>query len=125
MKARIALLGLVAVMVACGPGAKERALRTTLTGVNAARAAFVTWDGLAQDRIVEEATSLASGQHELEQHRAKRAALVAAFEGAYFALAIAATDRKDHDLASAALAAAKLYALYRALVGDDPPKESP
>lgn len=121
---------LIAVMLAialtgCGPGAKDKALRSTLAGVNAARAAFVVWDGAAQDRIVAEAQSLEAGKAALAEHREHRAVLVTAFEGAYYSLAIAATDLEDINLAQAAVAATTLYTLYRQLVGTDPPKGSP
>jgi len=111
----------VALLVACGPGARDKALRGTLAGVTAARAAMVVWDAQVQDQIVADSTSLEQGKAALAEHRDDRAVLVAAFEAAYFTLAIAATDLNDQTLAQAVVAATKLNALYLRIVGAPPP----
>ncbi len=125
MKARLTTLSLLgpilALLVACGPGARDKALRGTLTGVTAARAAMVTWDASTQDRIVADSTSREQGQAALAEHREDRAVLVAAFEASYFAIAIAATDLNDQTLSQAVVAATKLYALYQRITGAPAP----
>lgn len=119
---RTAALAIVAVLVcACGPGAKEKAVRTTLVSVNAAREAMLVWDDRTQDAIIEHATDEVTGQAELEKHRDKRDELVALFEASYYAIAIAATDTSDLHVADMFTAVAKLYSAYKVVVGTDPP----
>lgn len=119
---RTAALALVSLLVfACGPSAKEKTIRTTLTTVNAARAAFVAWDGAVQDRIIEHATDESDGHAQLERHRDRRDELVTLFEATYMAIAVAATDVSDQNVADMLAAAALLYNAYKGLVGDDPP----
>lgn len=123
LSVRAAALVFVAVLVAaCGPGAKERTIKTTLTGVNAARAAFVAWDDRAQNEIVDKATSMAEGQAALEEHRRRRVTLVTAFEGAYRAIALAAVDPSDLNVAEVVAAAATLWQVYKEITGGDVPR---
>jgi len=126
VRPRLAVLGVVvALLIACGPGARDKALRGTLTGVTAARAAMVAWDATTQDHIVVDATSAEQGKTALAAHRADRAVLVAGFEAAYFSLALAATDLNDQTLSQAVIAATKLYALYQRITGAPAPSEGP
>jgi hypothetical protein len=118
----IALITIVALVAACGPSARESTIKTTLTGVNVARAAFIAWDDEMQDRIVEQATSLEEGKAKLELHRKKRAELLGAFEASYYAMALAATNPNDLSVADVLATAAVLYRTYKSIVGVDPPK---
>jgi sirohydrochlorin ferrochelatase len=102
-------------VVACGPSQKERTLKSTLAGVNAAREALVAWDETTQLEIVRTATRRADGEAKLAQHRADRAEIVAAFEAIYRALAIAAMDLDKANLVPIALEAQRLYALVKEL----------
>lgn len=117
----VALVVVIALVAACGPGAREKTLKTTLTGVNAARTAFLVWDAKVQDQIVEQATSLEEGKARLELHRKKRADLLAAFEASYYSIAMASTKTDDINVADVLATAAVLYQVYREIVGADPP----
>lgn len=107
--------------MSCGPSARQRAVRGTLTAVNTARDAFTAWDAKAQHDIVEQSTSLEEGQAKLAVHRAARDRLVAAFEAAYRSLAIAAADPTDDRVILATAAATALWSAYQAVVGVPPP----
>lgn len=120
---RTAALAVVVLLVtACGPGAREKTIHTTLEAVNAARAAMVVWDDKVSDQIVATAPDEATGQVTLEQHWKKRDELVAGFEAAYYAIAIAATSNSNQNLADMLVAAGKLWDAYKTLTGGAPPK---
>lgn len=111
--------------VGCGPNAKQKALRTTLTGLNAARDGFVGWDNVHQQGIVDDATSLEDGKAKLKAYRAKREKAVVAFEIAYRAVAVAALDMTTANVGEALRAAGDLFDLVRELMGNDTPPEVP
>lgn len=110
---------------ACGPDAKQKALRTTLTGLNAARDGFVAWDYVHQQGIVDDATSLEEGKANLKAYREKRDKVVIAFEIAYRSVAVAALDLTTANLGEALRAAGDLFDLVRAMMGKDTPSEVP
>jgi hypothetical protein len=62
---RLAPLVILAMVAACGPDAKQQALKYSLTGLNAARDGFVVWDANHQQKIVDDATSLEQGKQAL------------------------------------------------------------
>jgi hypothetical protein len=113
---------LAALLIACGPNAREKTITTTLTTVNAARVAFVVWDDKTQDQIIDHAASEETGQAQLDAHRKKRDELVQAFEAVYYAIAVAATDKEDQNVANMLSAAARLYQAYKTVIGRDPPQ---
>ena len=115
----MALLGAVVfALTACpGPDAKERALRSSLTALNAARDGFVAWDKDHQQKIVEEATSLEDGKSKLAAYRAKREPVTQGFVVAYSAIAAAALDRSAAMIVEAAVAAKEVYDLVKLLTG--------
>ena len=126
----VVLLGLH--VAACGPNAKQKALKTTLISVNTARDGFVAWDDKHQQNIVKNATSLEDGQSKLKTYRDKRAKLEVAFAIAYKAVATAALDLKQENVTLALSAALELYQHVRDLMGNDakgivpdpPPKDA-
>jgi hypothetical protein len=85
----------VAVVLGCGAAQKEHRLRATLLVIDAAREAFVRWDGERQALIVLHATSRDDGKHRLTNHRVARELIVAAFQAAYAAVALAAIEPSD------------------------------
>jgi hypothetical protein len=121
------LLPLILLLLAgaCGPNAKQKALRTTLVSVNAARDGFVTWDYVHQQGIVDDATSLEDGKAKLKAYREKREKAVISFEIAYRALAVAALDLTTANVGEALRSAGDLYMLIRALMGKDTPAAVP
>jgi hypothetical protein len=127
MRKRAAYLLPVVLLLAvgCGPDAKQKALRHTLTGLNAARDGFVAWDHVHQQGIVDDATSLEDGKAKLKAYRTKRDKLVIAFEIAYRAVAVAALDLTTANLGEALRAAGDLFELVRAMMGKDTPPEVP
>lgn len=119
---RTAALIIVATLVAaCGPGAKQKTLDHTLTAVNAARAAFVTWDQTTQEHLVAQAQTFEEGKAALDAHRLRRVDLVSAFEATYFTIALAATDLTDARLADVLATSALLHQVYKDVVGRAPP----
>ena len=104
----------------CGPGARGKALRSTLRTVDAARVAFGAWDDHMQAKIVDEATSLDEGRAKLAAHRAKRDDLVAAFEAAYRVLAAAIADPDEDRSAAVVVAVASLWTAYEKITGAAP-----
>lgn len=107
-------------LTGCGPSSRVKALKTTLASVDAARAAFVTWDDKTQARIVDEAASLDEGRAQLMAHRAKRDRLTAYFEIAYRTLA-AAFAAEDGDTFEVVGAVSELWTAYEKTIGQPPP----
>jgi|HubBroStandDraft_6_1064221.scaffolds.fasta_scaffold238091_2 hypothetical protein len=100
---------------ACSPSSQQKAISTTLTAVNAASAAFVTFDSQHQQDIVSQATSKEAGQAALASYRAEQTKVATLFAGAYRAIAAAATvvnsPNIDGMIAAAALVAQELQSL--------------
>ena len=123
------ILAFLLALSACpGPDAKQKALQTSLTALNAARDGFVVWDKNHQQKIVDEATSLEQGKAALAAYRAKRAPVEQGFVVAYSALATAALERSAAMILEAALAAKEVYKLVKLLTKDEvktPPVEDP
>lgn len=109
------LLVVCCLLASCGPSAKEKTLRTTLTGVNAAREALVAWDEAIQLEIARTASTRAEGEAQLAVHRTKRGRLVAAFETVYRLMAIAAMDVDKANLLPILIEARKIYAAIEEL----------
>lgn len=110
-----ALLALAALLVACG--GRQAAVARTVRGLDAARAAFVAWDGRHQLELVAAATSPDDGRARLTAYRARRAPVVDAFALAYRAAALAALDR-EAGLGEMAAAAAAAIGAARDLTTD-------
>ena len=111
-------------LVACGASQRQTALKTAIVGVDAAAAAFITWDEQYQDKIVDEATDKQTGAAQLALYRANRERVYAAFVVAYRAIATASTD----DKVSLASAVANVQALYDAIIAlraAPPPPRAP
>lgn len=103
---RIVAVVLLVVAVACGAAQKEHRLRATLLVIDAARSAFVQWDREQQALIVLHAVSRDDGKRKLSNHRVAREPIVAAFQAAYAAVAVAAiepTDEHEQAVTSALL----------------------
>lgn len=88
---RIALLMLFALMVAC-TGARESALRGSLTAVNAARDAFVSYDRSHQLAIVDAASTDEEAGANLSAWRKQRVPILETFAVAYRSIAVATLD---------------------------------
>ncbi len=102
---------------ACGPNARQTALKTSLTALNAARDGFVQWDKQKQTKIVADAKTLEDGKKALADYRSKRAPVIEGFTVAYSALALAALDDNMARLTEAINTAAALYKLIKSLTG--------
>jgi len=114
-------LALIAPLTAYGCGQRQKALRATLVGLNAARDGFATWDMGHQKTIVEQATTREEAELKLATYRGERTAVVDVLELAYRALAAAATQ-SDEPSAKAALAAAgEALGAIRTLTGEASP----
>ena len=111
---RVGIVVVVLLTMAC-VSAQEKAVKHSLTALNAARTGFVAWDAETQRGIVASATSLEEGRAKLGAHRTKRERVVAAFNVAYAALALAALEPTTANLLEAALQARILYEAIKAL----------
>jgi hypothetical protein len=109
MTVAVTLFG-VALVVACGAGQRDKALRGSFAAVNAAREGFQVWDAAHQATLVEAAATEEAGAQALADYRAARVPVVAALEAAYHALALAVVDDK-----ASAEALAELVALAKAV----------
>lgn len=114
----LAVIAFLVIASSCGPDAKQAALRSTLTGLNAARDGFTTWDDQKQQRIVAEATSLDDGKQKLNAYREERVVVLTGFELAYKVLAVAALDPSWSTIKQAIAAVADVYETIRKLAGD-------
>jgi len=91
----ISILFLFSLAVACGPGARMKALNTSLVTLNTSRDAFVAWDNEHQQAIVKQAPSLEKGQETLAYYRGQREKVLLGFSAAYAAVAGAAINIDD------------------------------
>lgn len=110
----VLILGLVA---ACNGSQRQKTLRATLVGMNAARDGLVVFDKSHQLAIVEKATTREDGEQQLAAYRAKRAPVVDGFELAYRLLALAATQNDDPSLKAALEASKSMLEAIRSLTG--------
>ncbi|MGH7179222.1 MAG: hypothetical protein ACREJC_17730 [Tepidisphaeraceae bacterium] len=95
---------MLAVFAACGPSARERAIRATFITTNAARDGFNEYGKQRQDQIIEQATSLEDGKARLAAFRDRREKINKVFEDVYRAI-VAATLANDTGSLDAALKA--------------------
>lgn len=88
-------------LAACGSNQRQETLHSALVAANVARDGFAAWDLAHQKQIVEKATSREQAEAELAAYRAKRDGIIARFEEAYRAIAVAATqdDKASLDIA--------------------------
>lgn len=114
---RAPLLAVLALVAACGPGARQRTLSTTLASLDGARAAFLAFDLAYQTRVADAARTpedAATAQATLAEYRVHQSLIVEGFATAYAALAAAALDTHS-GLATAIAVVADLYSQIRAL----------
>src|SRR5512136_2752575 len=92
-----------------------KALRITLTGLNAARDGFIAYDMQVQTRIVSDASSFEMGRIKLDIYRAEREKVILALEIAYKALATAAVDPSELNITGAVTAAREVIGLVQSI----------
>lgn len=117
---RTAALLVLALVAACGPGAKQRFLDTSLKSLNAAMSGVEAWDETEQKRIVDRATSFDEGQAQLTAHRERRQKIVKAATLAYSALALVAIEPEPANFAAASAAVVHFVQLVREFTGGVP-----
>lgn len=108
---------LMLLFVACGAQSREKTLKTTFVGVNAAREGFLVWDRAQQTKIVDEATTFEDGRRDLLIYAERRAPVVEAFNVAYQAIALAALDPDAANLDEAVVQAKLLFESIKKLTG--------
>lgn len=113
----ILLAVVVAQLAACGPDAKQRALRSGLVSVNAARDGFLAWDNETQQAIVVKATSHDEAIANLDRHATVIQPVVFGFELTYKLLAAAALDPTDDNMLILAGQLAELFRDVQAMTG--------
>lgn len=92
-----ALLVLV-FLTGCGAHQRESTIKAALVTVDASRETFLAYDATEQADIVAHATSPEAGRAELTKYRDKRGTVEKTLEGAYRAIALAATLNDDHSM---------------------------
>lgn len=103
------LVIIVALMLsACGASAREKTLKATYIGLNAASEGFVSYDKEHQARIVKAATSIEEGATKLAAYRVDQLRVYNLFAAAFQSLAAAAIVNNDPKSLTSAVAAAKL-----------------
>jgi hypothetical protein len=136
-RARIPLAALLAtfILLGCSADQHQKALRTSLTALNAAADGFIAFDADYQRTIVERAVKRAKEQNlspaegaaqakaDLAAYRERRDMVLEAFGIAYAALAAAALEPSPELLIEAAMAARRVYELYQRLRGGEPFEE--
>lgn len=113
---RIGLLLLFALLVACGPGARDKALRGSLLAVDASAAAFVSYNREHQARIVDEAPTYDDGLSRLNAWHQQREPVLDGIRVAYRLIALATLD-KDASLDDVLRAVRELAADVAKLTG--------
>lgn len=78
-------------LCACSVSTRNTTIAGSLTTLNAAAAALATYDAQHEQDIVAKATSMADGEKALQAWQAQRTTIALAFDGAWRAIAIAAT----------------------------------
>jgi hypothetical protein len=117
----LTLIALALQSVGCSASSRQRAIKSTLVAVDAARDGFTVWDERTQDAIVEAAQTKIDGREMLLAHREKRTPIVLGFNAVYRALALAALDPEEANVAIAATLAADLYETIKEITGRESP----
>lgn len=100
---------LLAVTSACSSSQRGKTIHATLVAVNAARDGFAAWDRQHQQDLVAAATFKDEARAAVDAYRARRELVVASFEVAYRAIAVAATQSDEISLTAALTRAGELY----------------
>lgn len=116
------LLSILVLFAACGPTARETALRTTLVTVDAARDGFEAWDQEHQGKLIATAQTGDEARASVASYREKRLVVINGFDLAYKAIAHAAVLLDDASIANALAAAADLKTAIEALGASWPKK---
>jgi hypothetical protein len=101
----------LALVVGCGASARQTTLEATLTALDGASAAFVSYDKAHQEPIVSNAPDKATATTQIAAYRVEQAKILTALTVAYQALAKAWSLNDSPSLSSAIAAAAALAAL--------------
>jgi outer membrane murein-binding lipoprotein Lpp len=99
------VIALALVLSACGAGAHQKTIATTLATLNAASDTFVAYDKDHRSEIVAKAKSHEQGQAALNEWDSTVETVTVGLEAAYKAVAVAATLNDDQSLASMIAAA--------------------
>lgn len=111
------LCAVALILVACGAHARDTAIATSLTSLNAARDGVLAYDQARQDAIVAAAPSEAAGVSALDTYKKRRAVLTAKLEAAYLALSAAALLNDDRSLTTAITAVSAVRTAWEDLHG--------
>jgi hypothetical protein len=124
IKAAVLILGVV--LAGCGgAAARQKALRADLNVLNTARDGFVVWDDQHQASIVEEAITYEAGTQALDDYHQRREPVLAGFEAAYRALAVAAFEANFENALKAYNEILVIYDLIKTLTGTAPLSDLP
>ncbi len=99
----------ILLVAACSSTSYQHALDVSLTALNQASNSFVTYDKEKQLQLVDETTTKEEAHTALKAYRATRAPVVAAFLGAYGAIAVAAVKADGASITEAGKAVLLVY----------------
>jgi hypothetical protein len=114
-------LGAISLGAACDHGQRQDTLRGLVTGLNAARDGFATWDGRHQQIIVDGSASREDAERKIAEWRAHgqrdvELGLTVAYQAGF----AAATQSDELSLQKAIRAAADIIATVKSLIGGPP-----
>jgi nitrogen fixation/metabolism regulation signal transduction histidine kinase len=111
-------LFMTSVMSACSKTQRTDTIHASLIALNAARDGLTEWDRVHQHDIIDTSKTREEATTTLAAYRARRDSVVAGFEVAYRALALAATQNDDPSLHAALLAATTIVESVKSLIGN-------
>lgn len=112
------LLFACSVLSACAQSQRQDVLRDTLTGLNAGRDGFLTWDQKHQQAILESAPDRATYDKQIAAYRSgPQSEVLQGMTLAYRGVAVAATQSDQTSLDAALKQAAELIAQIKQLLG--------
>jgi hypothetical protein len=113
----VSCIVLAAVPACSSSNKRTNSISASLVAVNAARDGFTSWDRDHQVALVDKATTREESDKALASYHLQRIPVVASFEVAYRALAVAAVGNDEGSLAAAIDAAQKLIEAVKQLRG--------
>jgi hypothetical protein len=117
------IIPLLFLVAACSSATYRKALDVSLASLNAARDSFVAFDKDHQLELVEAAPTKEEAKAALASYRKARSGVVAAFIGAYGALAVAAVKETPESITAAGEAVLFVVAELRKLFPAAVPSE--
>jgi hypothetical protein len=117
---RLPLVFFPVLLLACGAGARQQVLRTSLSTLDVASKGLYAWSDAEQDRIIEDTPDPNIYRVKVAQHRQMRGKVEKAITGAYAAIGLAALYDSATTYAAALDAISHALNLWGELKGAKP-----